>query len=790
MLTSRTMKLTRLGRCASRILFCCAVFLALFFHSSARAAGTVTVATNVTGPTPVIVGYDSGHYLPLSNTGDWLRYAGVTGVRIFVSPSYIEPASQFPAIASTVTNSTSFLSLKAAVRANPWNTTYLNWSYVTNQYSTSGLIGSDYVNVAYALSNMQQMGMQAVIQATASSSEFETTNWPGFWQVWQLYYQQAFYLGYKYGVQRYQMYNEPDDGGPSGTNYLILLQLASDAIQSGIADVNTMYGTSLTPMVFAPVTAGAPTSTFSTYGKLVVTNRHINFLGQSNASFSLIQKYDYHQYGGTPQNPSVFTTDLTYVESQLSATMAPETPYPPTITEFNVFDGSTFESMASTLDTPTNYSGFAAIAVNLIANGINELYCFKLSETVGSGYPAKNGTHFVDNTNSPYNIGGLTKGGEVWRLFNKAVAPGRNLLGYSTTSPASSLNLLASYDPVALQYHVLSVNNTSAAIPFTLNLASWNIPTGNSVLVEAVNETCYGAGALFTNLAGSSLSLTQGSNSVFLVTVSALPQVSGASILASANAQVIDGANKLFNYSGRTNLLIENNSTNASYRSAAFLQFHTSALTNLQTAILTLTAANSPATIPTNECFLYGITSNNWSENTVTWSTAPNLAQGVSPGTLFVNNFVLGAGTTAYMLGELAPGPTSAQYTFDVTSFLKMSGTTNVSFMLAREVRYLGDDQDGYGISVVSREGSATLGPQLQLIFNEPITMQSPQMMNGIFSFTVTGPPGYLYNIQNSTNLTNWATVSTISNATGSFQYLTNNPQGPAQSYFRAVMIP
>ncbi len=215
---------------------------------AAARAGTVTVETNVLAPTPTIVGYDSGHFWPASNTGDWLRYSGITGVRIFVSPGAIESTNQFPAIDNTVTNESSFLNLKAEIRANPWSTTYLNWPFVTNQFNTPMLIGSDYVDVDYDLATMQQFGAQAVIQSTASTGQFGVSTWTEQFQLWQFYYQQAFYLGYVYGVERYQMYNEPDDGGPTGTNYLIRLQLASDAIQSAIADVNTMYGKSLTPI--------------------------------------------------------------------------------------------------------------------------------------------------------------------------------------------------------------------------------------------------------------------------------------------------------------------------------------------------------------------------------------------------------------------------------------------------------------------------------------------------------------------------------------------------------------
>lgn len=767
-------------------------FFALLAIIATAHAGTVTVQSNILGPTPTIIGYNSGHFWPGANTIDWWRYSGVSGGRIFVSPSAIEPSGRFPAIASTVTNAASFNNLKAAVRANPWSSAYLNWSYVTNQYNTSMLIGSDEVNVAYDLSAWKQLGMQALIQATASTGEFNVSNWPGQWQLWQFYYQQAFYLGYLYGVQRYQMYNEPDDGGPTGTNYLIRLQLASDAIQCGIADVNTMYGTALTPVVLAPVTAGAPTSTFASWGELVVTNRHVNFLGQSNTGFSLIQKYDYHEYGSSPPNPSTFANNLTYLQGRLASVMSPEPAYPTTISEFNVYDGSVFNGLSTTLDTPLNYSALGAIAADLIQNGIGELYCFKLSQTDGAGYLAKNGTHYVDNNNLPYNIGGITKGGEVWRLFNKAMAPGRSRLGVSPDMQTSVLNLLASYDPLAGRYYLLSVNNTTSSVPLNLNLAAWNIPTNNPVLMEVVDENYSGGGSQVASVSSAqTVGATQGSNSVWLFTIPLPAQQAPQIITASANTQVADGANRNVNYGGRTSMLVEDNSGNVSLRSAALLQFQVPAFaaTNLQLALLSMTAS-SAAGSPSVLAYVYGITSNNWSESTVTWANAPNLAQGVLAGTNFANNFLLGAGTTAFIQGQLVAGPAASPYFIDVTSFLKNSTTTNISFLLERGVRFAGDTQDGDGVSIVSREGGA--GPLLQLYFNappNPVVLLSPQAnTNGVFSFTLSGPSGFIYDIQDSTDLVNWANVGAVDNSSGTVRVSINNGSTNVAYYYRAMM--
>ena len=82
--------------------------------------------------------------------------------------------------------------------------------------------------------------------------------------------------------------------------------------------------------------------------------------------------------------------------------------------KFNVYDGSVFNGLSSTLDTPLNYSALGAIACALISGDINEIYCFKISQTIGSGYPAKNGTHFVDSSlNGASNAATRTKPAET-----------------------------------------------------------------------------------------------------------------------------------------------------------------------------------------------------------------------------------------------------------------------------------------------------------------------------------------------------------------------------------------
>ena len=134
--------------------------------------------TNVVGPTPEIVGYNSGHFDTNSNTGDWWRYSGVTGARIFISPTQIEPSDELPPWDKDgVTDANSFAARKAfPVRSDPLNTNYFNWNYVTNRaYATHSFTGSDSIIVNYACSQWRQDGIQILSSMHRHRSPYSQT---------------------------------------------------------------------------------------------------------------------------------------------------------------------------------------------------------------------------------------------------------------------------------------------------------------------------------------------------------------------------------------------------------------------------------------------------------------------------------------------------------------------------------------------------------------------------------------------------------------------------------------
>ena len=224
-----------------RLAFLLLAFLS--FQNLGANAATLTVRTNKLGTTPEVLAYNSGHFFPGSNTKDWWRYSGVGGVRFFVAPNDIEAADDIPGRGDGVVTQSDFVSRRAALRVNPLDTSYINWPYFTNRYETRTFSGNIF-KLNYAFSQARSLNLKILANISATFGSFtinDSNDWAGKWELWQHYYAQAFYLGREFDVARYQMFNEPNHssaGGITQAQYLERLQLASDAIQSALADVN------------------------------------------------------------------------------------------------------------------------------------------------------------------------------------------------------------------------------------------------------------------------------------------------------------------------------------------------------------------------------------------------------------------------------------------------------------------------------------------------------------------------------------------------------------------------
>lgn len=487
--------------------------------------------------------------------------------------------------------------------------------------------------------------------------------------------------------------------------------------------------------------------------------------------------------------------------------MTPETAFPVTASEFNIYSGVTYDSKTNnTLDSPTDYARFGDVAANLIGNTIDEAYCFKFSQTIssGSGNAAKNGMLYVETTTSPYNIGGITKAGEVWRLFNKGMGAGQNRFGVANAPSLTSYQLR--YDSVANRYYIFAVNNSASPANWAANLTAWKVPTNNLAIFEEVSETCYGA-VKFTDTVTTANWLPgrlQPPYSVWLLTIPAGPQNPVQSLVATDDTMVRDGVNTNLNFGTATNVLVQNSSTKRSNRSVGLLKFHLPAgftATNLQLALLSLHAASAVGAT-NSQAHVYGLTSTNWTEATVKWTNAPNLKQSQSVGSKISNNFVLGVGdwtnsttrtaNSVQLLGQLVADTNYDERLVDVTDFLRHSTNADVCFLLAREVRFEGDLASDDGMNLISTEGNITNAPQLKLVFDftpPPAFSGIVNNANQTIALNLSGVAGQSFALQATTNLasTNWLTLLTTNLPTANWSYTDALATNFPARYYRAV---
>ena len=685
--------------------------------------GRLTLKSSGSSATPAIIGYNHGYFTKGGNAEAWWDYAGVNAVRIFISPSQIEPTDDLAPWGDGVSSDATFESRKAALRADPLNTAYINWPY----------FNSNFDNWSYPLGQYQAMGMQIMVQCTASESTLPITSssdYAGRWELWQHFYASAFYYARYFDVTRYQMFNEPDHpnaGGITTTDWLLRLQLASDAIKCAISDVNSRYGKSLQPIVNAPVSS---TQTYSPWGNTAVDNRHYNYRNIVSSSTWNMQRYDYHHYNATGSN--VYQAAIS-LQSSIAADMTGETPFPLCVSEFNVHTGADFDAIPDTLDYPAQYARFGSIVCNLAKSGVDDLFCFKFSQTdTTSTYGVtKNGMHYVDNNHSPNNHGGVTKAGEVYRLFNKALAPGRVMKDYTRASDGSidTLDLRTSYDLVSKKYFLFSVNESANSIPISVDTSAWNIPANNRVLLEEVSESHYGGGRTWGSVSadktlfdGSVNLWQQPANTVWLWTIPSKVQQAEETVTVAEDTMVKDGTNAGINYGSATSLIVRNDPTNNANRSAAFLKFNLPPiyLPDIQLAVLCLRTRADPS--GTAQGYIYGLDSNTWSENTLTWTNAPNLKKGKAAGNKIADRVINSEGTTAHILGQLvATSTTPSEKIIDVTEYLRSLPNRVPCFLITQDPRWdvtlpsmaAGDTQPS-ALEITSREGSTA--PYLRIV--------------------------------------------------------------------------
>lgn len=710
-----------------------AVVVGLALTSVMAGAQTISVSAAVAGKTPRVIGLNSGSYLPGSNATTWWKYSKVNGARLFTSAPRIEPQDDLAPHGDGVSSESSFLVRRSALRGDPLNTSYINWPYFENNYATNE---SDLINYEHAYGELSSNGVKplAMINRTAGQYPFDTAGsaagWADRWEHWQHYYAQAFYLGSNFDVERYSMYNEPDHSSQSVTqaDYLERLQLASDAIQSALADVNSLYGKQLEPQVLAPITAGAskdylprldnsdPRDDVTGWGELVIQNLHTNFLGQVDPDFQLVHTYAYQEYNHDgPRYAQELSTIKQYVNAD-----APGADLGFGLTEFNVHSNGVFEGLSETLDSPSKYSRLGGILSSLANEQPDELYLFKFSPKAQADPEdfQKNGIHYVSNDDAPHNVGGVSHAGAAFRLFNAAFVGGQTL----HAAPSHNVNDLyvsTSHNPEKDYYYWFSANESTTTRSLQVDLSAWGVEPGAVVQVEEVREGSLAEITQRITVPGNqTISVSQDGQSVLLLSV---PRTTPGDVLTIAptdDAMVKAANNAHKNYGGSDNLTVKNVADSPNGRNASLIKFDTTGIgdSEIERAVLQLYGENLGSDAYAT-AHVYGVLDDDWSELSVTWDSTANLAdtQGVAVG--IRDNFIEGVNDTAEFVGHLTVGQSFGRVAVDVTDFLLEHPDQQVTFLIAREVRFDGEnfDETASHLRFASKDRAGGFGPRLIL---------------------------------------------------------------------------
>lgn len=482
----------------------------------------------VVGQTPEILGVNGRHFATGSNTMSRVRYLNANGIRLFINGNHFvskpNNRTDMEPWGDGISSENAFFQRRADLRANPVDGGFIDWSYYRNRLESYQITGLNVFSVPHVLGLMKSEGIEVLSQTTISKAQlgFDSENdWASRWEYWKFYYAYTYLMIQEYGIRYYQMYNEPnhpasgiDDDFPG---YLERLRLASDAIQSAAADFNTRYDKSVAVKIFAPVLASLNT----TWTNAVASQLNTPLVDDGSGFDSLFHSFSYQQYN---QNGVVFGNTVNNARSLVEAASG-RANFEVSVTEFNVHTNATFSGMEETLDTPEKFSRLGNIYNGLIRNFADQLFVFKLSQTDGRDSIGirKNGLAYVDNDGSPYDMGGMTGGFEVSRLYNEAFAGGHELLKVPTSNLPSSLSTEVSFLAARKDdgsYRLALANESDESMEWTMDLSEFNLTGDELLVIEEVSLNRLGEISVLRQLNDpDTLSFTQPPHSVWMVKI-------------------------------------------------------------------------------------------------------------------------------------------------------------------------------------------------------------------------------------------------------------------------------
>lgn len=626
-----------------------------------------------------------------------------------------------------VTNRATFLSAIADLRtpngknpsaswANP-----VRWNDIFNGYNviSQAIYGSD----EKTITNLASININTLIVDTIGCSSggsstqivFQSMNlsdpvyWNERWELYKYSYASAVWAWYK-GVNMIEFYNEPDTQLGScltADRFKDYYFLRSISIQHAYSDINNLnakkINISIIASAFAKRTYGGNSTQY--LGDLCVQNRNYMFdLGENQTNWTNMHFYSYHTYGKTG---SSMLTDLQYLTQSVNNDTNFVSVIPVVITEHNSHTSSSWDTVATTPDDDLEASRLASQIMFTIYANITAEYVFKFSITqssIAGQAIAKNGLHWGELINDPFDISDTTLSAEAMRLLTVI----KQSIVYPVLSNDTSIyrTYLGSKSPDGSHYfHV--VNDKSDYVNILLDMSKWNLTVGLPVIIELVGNGYWGEvisitkvpvyGSLLTfsiipystarlSIASTSQNVTTSVTTSCTVSAGALSSLSDCN-----NASLLAGTSSTLQHENTSIILMQfslNKSISRDQKS--ILKVYVEQViggNDITVVVLGLLNPNSiwnttSATWNSLSNSLYGLNiltplSSNWLIN----NTSANFINWRSTSNITVVGHITASGNTLNTIKMI-----------DVTEYVSnalLAGVTNITFLLYRPFRYI-----------------------------------------------------------------------------------------------------
>jgi hypothetical protein len=251
-----------------------------------------------------------------------------------------------------------------------------------------------------------------------------------------------------------------------------------------------------------------------------------------------------------------------------------------------------------------------------------------------------------------------------------------------------------------------------------IDFTGLDVAAGSSIIAETVNPNYYGEVTSVTTLpVNKKYSYILAPQSVVLLTIPKAA-LTKTTVTAIANATVSGGKNASINYGTQKQLSVRLDASQPEKNKVTYIYFDVPKVTpNIQRIVLTVNGKISALNHPNGEIkkepyrlHVYGIPSEKWDQQKLNWNNALLLDSKEA--------LIKEVGQKAFVAGEIAFNNRLENHKLDVTDLIKKHAGKGITFVLVRETRQLGDDDDkGREVMISSRE--STKMPTLEFWFSK-----------------------------------------------------------------------